>query len=171
MKTPDDFALAINSRKAKGTAAGKPGKPPSIIATLVLAGVILVTSIMALWQMVAMAAWALGHQGTAVSWLGFFFLQLLITGLALAAIIACLMRPAWGRAVCIAFGVYLALRLGLSLAYPSATPVFTIEPGAEQVGAYIGKALMVVAMARYLWALVKGARARAYFGAREVPGV
>lgn len=163
MKTPDDFAQVISQRKAGNNWKTKRGKPPSIIITLVLAVIFLAMGALGVLKLGTMMERALQGQGHFVPWIGYFALQLGMTGLALATIFACLKRPRWGRAISIVFAVSFGIRFALVLALPNPHPVFTIAPGAEQAGAYAAQVMMAFGTVVYLWSMIIGAKVRAYF--------
>jgi hypothetical protein len=163
MKTPDDFAQVISQRKTDNNWKTKRGKPPSIIITLVLAVLFLAMGALGVLKLGTMMEQVLQGQGLFVPWMGYFALQLGMTGLALVTIFACLKRPRWGRAVSIVFAVSFGIRFALGLAFPNPHPVFAIAPGVEQAGAYAAQVMMAFGTVIYLWSMTVGAKVQAYF--------
>lgn len=83
--------------------------------------------------------------------------------LAGATLFACIKRPTWGRVVSMVFAALFSVLMVIGLVFPDPHAPFPIAPGAEQAGAYAGEALMTLGVAAYLWSMVMGAKARAYF--------
>jgi hypothetical protein len=161
MKTPDDFAQLINSRKAdSGTVKRK--MPASIIITVIFATIgVLATSFGA----VQMAVRGLRGDGSFFVFANALGIQLGVAFLAGATLFACIKRPAWGRIISMIFAVSFGLFFGLTLATPDPHPLFPIAPGAEQAGAYAAKAFMILGVLWYIWSMVMGSKARTYFSA------
>jgi hypothetical protein len=163
VKTPEEFAQVISSRKADGSWKAKPKKPASVIFTMIFAAVMLASAGYGCLLLVIGTTKVLQGGGSFLVLVGAWGRQLGIVALSAATLFACIKRPAWGRAVSIMFAVAFGALIGTVLAFPNPHPAFPIAPGAEQVGADVANVLIAVGIVAYVWAMLAGGKARAYF--------
>lgn len=163
MKTPDEFIQAVNHRKTQGRWRSERRKPAVIIATVVLSVLMLAAGGNGVLQLTLALARVMQGEVSIFTWLVAFTRPLAVTALAAATLYACFKRPSWGRVVSVSFTIVFCAFTGYTLAVPDPHPVFQIAPGAEQAGAYAGQAMMVFGVLAYAWAMLLGAKAKAYF--------
>ncbi|MGO4502994.1 hypothetical protein [Dyella sp. 2YAF14] len=163
MKTPDEFIRVVAERKANGDWKSGRRKPAVIIVTVILALILLAAGGSGVIRLTLAFERVTQSQDSLLGWLAVFVRALIIAALASATLYACFNRPRWGRAVSIVFGMVFCAFAGYVLVVPDPHPVFQIAPGAEQVGAYIGQAMMALGIIAYARAIFFGAKAKAYF--------
>lgn len=169
MKTPDDFATVINQRKADPVRTLKRRKPPVIIVTLIFAVFALMVGVIGFVHVTRLLAGALHGWRSILVWAAVLAPELALMGFAAATLFACLRRPQWGRLISMVFAVAFSASMGYGLVHPDPHPVFQIAPGAEQAGAYTAHVMIALGMVVYLWSMLAGAKAKAYF-ARDPVG-
>lgn len=165
MKTPDEFIHAVNDRRAERSWKSERRKPPVVIVTIVLATLMLAAGGNGVLQLARALGRIVQGEVSILAWVAAFVRALSMAVLAAATLFACLKRPRWGRVVSVAFAIVFSAFAGYVLASPDPHPTFQIAPGAEQAGAYAGYAMMAFGILVYAWAMLWGAKAKAYFTA------
>lgn len=163
MKTPEEFARAINDRKADSNLEVRRQRPKVIIVTMILAVFMMVSAGSGLLRLGIATERVLQVGGSFLAFADALSRDLGIAVLAAATLYACAKRPPWGRIVSVVFAVTFGALFGVILAFPDPHPVFQIAPGAEQAGAYAADVLMAFGIVAYVWSMVMGRKARAFF--------
>lgn len=163
MKTPEEMPQQWNEGEDTSTQpARKQRKPLAIIVTMILAALITINAGFGFLRLL-FSLRMLTDRNVMSYVTGFLTGQLCILILAAAVVFACIKRPPWGRVISMVFAMGLGIVWVVALLSPHPDPVFKAAPGAEEVGAYMGRALMVIGVAVYVWSMIFGARAKAYF--------
>lgn len=163
MKTPDEFAQVINRRKADPNRTVKRRKPAAIIVTIIFAAFLLVIGVVGTLRLPVLAGHTL-HGVRSILVLAVALAPgLAIMGFAAATLFACFKRPRWGRPISMVFALAFSALMGYSVAFPDPHPLFPIAPGAEQAGAYAANVAIAFGIVAYVWSMVLGAKAKAYF--------
>jgi hypothetical protein len=145
-------------------------RPFVIWASLVMSALAAAAAIYGLQMRLDHLAGLYQQGGTSALWRDcvVIFIQTGLSAFLVAVTYAAFKRPRWGRGICGVFAVLLAIYVVYEAVHPDPHPLFPIEPGAQEVGAWIGRIMMAALVLIYAYKMVLGSRVRAYFS-RAVP--
>jgi hypothetical protein len=146
-------------------------RPFSIWVTVVIAALLSVAAVVGLLKVVMQVPlWLASGSGVALWRIALLVaFQAAVAAFVVAVTYAALARPRWGHIVCAVFAVLITLEILYAGIHPDPHPFFAIEPGAEAVGAVIGRLTVCVLFCVYAYKMVIGTKVRAYFQAARRP--
>lgn len=146
-------------------------RPFSIWVTVALAALLSAAAVLGLLKVVLQVPHWLASDSGVAPWriAALVAFQAALAACVLAVAYAALARPCWGRVVCAVFAVLIALEMLYAGIHPNPHPLFAIKPGAEAVGAVLGRWTVCVLFCVYAYAMVVGTKVRAYFQSARRP--
>lgn len=140
-------------------------RPFVIWVTAVISTILSVVAAWGLLKIILQVPQSLSLAGGLWTWrlvLG-LLIQAAMTTFFVAVAYAAFVRPRWARVVCAVFAVLITMLVIYAGFHPDPHPLLAIKPGAEAVGAAIGRMAMSILFCVYAYKMLAGAKVRTYF--------